>query len=161
MGEIVLGIGCFLAAFIGMEVAAWAAHKYVMHGFMWYFHRDHHQSRYHFFQKNDVFFVIFAIPSWLGIMLGLMYQRYGFVWAGFGIMAYGITYFLVHDVLIHQRFKWFRNTQSAYLLALRKAHRAHHVHLEKEDGECFGMLLVPYKYYKESKATRNQPKSTK
>lgn len=149
-----LGIVIFLGAFIGMEFAAWAAHKYLMHGVMWYFHRDHHQSRYHIFQKNDVFFVIFAIPSWLGIMLGLMYQYYGFVWMGFGIMAYGFAYFLVHDVLIHQRFNWFRKTESPYLLAIRKAHRAHHQHLEKEDGECFGLLFFPYKYYKESKVSR-------
>jgi beta-carotene 3-hydroxylase len=25
----------------------------------------------------------------------------------------------------------------------------HHKHLGKEDGECFGMLLVPMKYYRE------------
>jgi beta-carotene 3-hydroxylase len=25
----------------------------------------------------------------------------------------------------------------------------HHKHLDKEDGECFGMLMVPFKYFKE------------
>ena len=35
--------------------------------------------------------------------------------------------------------------------AIRKAHKVHHKHLGKEHGECFGMLLVPFKYYKEAR----------
>jgi beta-carotene 3-hydroxylase len=26
----------------------------------------------------------------------------------------------------------------------------HHKHLNKEDGECFGMLFVPFKYFREA-----------
>ncbi len=66
-------------------------------------------------------------------------------------MLYGMAYFLVHVVLIHRRFKWFDNTNNWYLRALRKAHKMHHKHLGKEDGECFGMLFVPLKYFKEAK----------
>jgi beta-carotene 3-hydroxylase len=55
---------------------------------------------------------------------------------------------MIHDVLIHQRFKWFKNTKNKYLIGLRKGHKVHHKHLGKEDGECFGMLFVPFKYYK-------------
>ena len=62
----------------------------------------------------------------------------------------GITYFMVHDVLIHQRFKWFKHTKSEYLLGLRKAHKIHHKHLGKEEGECFGMLNVPKKYFRKT-----------
>ena len=47
-----------------MECVTWCTHKFVMHGFMWYFHADHHQPKYaHIFERNDIFFVIFAIPS--------------------------------------------------------------------------------------------------
>jgi beta-carotene 3-hydroxylase len=36
--------------------------KYVMHGFMLYFHEDHHQPKYeHPFERNDIFFII--LPS--------------------------------------------------------------------------------------------------
>ncbi|MFN7100963.1 MAG: beta-carotene hydroxylase, partial [Flavobacterium sp.] len=28
------------------------------------------------------------------------------------------------------------------------AHKMHHKHIGKEHGECFGMLIVPFKYYK-------------
>jgi beta-carotene 3-hydroxylase len=34
------------------------------------------------------------------------------------------------------------------LLAIRRAHKIHHKHLGKEEGECFGMLWVPMKYYR-------------
>ncbi|MBN8702968.1 MAG: sterol desaturase family protein [Bacteroidetes bacterium] len=140
-----------LFTFFMMELVTWATHKYAMHGFMWFFHEDHHQVKPGFFEKNDFFFLIFAIPSWLCIMLGLMHQYYFVVSIGVGIAMYGVAYFFVHDVFIHQRFKWFRNSDNVYLRALRKAHKVHHKHLNKEDGECFGMLWVPTKYYKEAK----------
>ena len=31
-----------IAVFIAMEGATWIIHKYVMHGFLWFLHRDHH-----------------------------------------------------------------------------------------------------------------------
>jgi beta-carotene 3-hydroxylase len=68
---------------------------------------------------------------------------------GLGILFYGIAYFLVHDVFIHQRFRWFKKTKSQYLLSLRKGHKVHHKYLDKYDGESFGMLVVPFKYFRE------------
>ncbi|MDG1327564.1 MAG: sterol desaturase family protein, partial [Flavobacteriaceae bacterium] len=129
--------------YAGMEGVTWFVHKYVMHGFLWVLHEDHHQPRYqHVFEKNDAFFVIGAIPSialfYFGVNPELNYKFF----IGLGILFYGITYFMVHDVLIHQRFKWFKNTKNSYLIGLRKAHKIHHKHLGKEDGECFGMLNV-------------------
>ena len=132
-----------------MECVTWLTHKYVMHGLMWYFHADHHQPKYeHIFERNDIFFVIFAIPSiilfYYGVEGGLNYLFF----IGLGITIYGFCYFMIHDVLIHQRFRWFKNTKNKYLIGLRKAHKVHHKHLGKEEGECFGMLFVPFKYYK-------------
>ncbi len=49
--------------FFMMEAVTWLTHKFVMHGFLWYLHEDHHQKQPGFFEKNDAFFVIFAIPS--------------------------------------------------------------------------------------------------
>jgi beta-carotene 3-hydroxylase len=136
-------------AFVVMEGAAWSAHKYLMHGILWKIHEDHHQPTGNVFQKNDLFFLIFAIPSWLCIMLGMMYKVDFAVGFGAGIAVYGFAYFLVHEVLIHRRFKWFDKTQNKYFRAIRKAHKVHHKNQYKEDGECFGMLLVPRKYFKE------------
>lgn len=139
----------FLGVFLIMECVTWLTHKYVMHGLMWYFHADHHQPKYaNIFERNDIFFVIFAVPSivlfYYGVEGGLNYLFF----IGLGIMAYGMAYFMIHDVLIHQRFKWFKNTKNKYLIGLRKAHKVHHKHLGKEHGECFGMLYVPIKYFK-------------
>jgi len=138
-----------VVTFLSMECVTWLTHKFVMHGFMWYFHEDHHQPRYqNWFERNDVFFVIFAIPSialfYFGLQGGLNYLFF----IGLGILLYGLAYFLVHDVLIHKRFNWFNKTNNTYLIGLRKAHKVHHKHLGKEHGECFGMLFVPFKYFK-------------
>ena len=132
-----------------MECVTWCTHKFVMHGFLWYLHADHHQPKYaHIFERNDLFFVIFAIPSillfYFGASAGFDYRFF----IGLGIFAYGLSYFIVHDIIIHQRLKLFKNTKNKYLVALRKGHKVHHKHLGKEHGECFGMLFVPFKYFK-------------
>ncbi|HNR54622.1 MAG TPA: sterol desaturase family protein [Flavobacteriales bacterium] len=145
--------------FVLMEGVAWATHKYVMHGFLWHLHADHHKKdHYGFLERNDTFFLIFAVPSMalfaIGSWLGFHTPWF---WIGLGILVYGIAYFLVHEVFIHQRIKWLRNTHNAYFLGIRKAHKVHHKHLGKEDGECFGMLWVPLKYFREArKALANQ-----
>ncbi len=140
-----------IVTFLFMEFVAWFTHKYVMHGLLWYFHADHHVKEPGFFEKNDFFFLIFAVPSFFLMLFGMLYNISWMNAVGLGILIYGIAYFLVHDVFIHQRFKWFRNSDNPYLLALRKAHKVHHKHLGKEEGECFGMLLVPFKYYSAAK----------
>jgi beta-carotene 3-hydroxylase len=145
-----------LSTFFVMEFMAWATHKFVMHGLMWHFHEDHHVPESKFFERNDVFFLIYAIPSWLCIMLGMMNDAYVPVWIGYGIAMYGFTYFMIHDVYIHRRFKWLRDIDHPYFIAIRKAHKVHHKHMGKEHGECFGMLIVPLKYYKEAKKTFNR-----
>lgn len=149
-----LYIGVLLATFLAMEGITWLAHKYVMHGFLWYLHEDHHQPQPGFFEKNDAFFVIFAVPSFCCILFGTLDQLYWLQAIGFGIMAYGVAYFLVHDVIIHQRFKWFTRSNNTYVRAIRWAHKMHHKHLDKEEGESFGLLYVHRKYWE--KVRRDQ-----
>jgi len=138
-----------LFAFIAMEAVAWFTHKYIMHGWGWFLHKDHHWKESNgFFEHNDFFFLIFALPGIAGLAWGM---HNGFNWlffTGLGITLYGLAYFLVHDIFIHQRFRLFRNTDNAYFKAIRRAHKIHHKHLSKEEGECFGMLWVPLKYFK-------------
>ncbi|MEO0897902.1 MAG: carotene hydroxylase [Bacteroidota bacterium] len=152
-----------LATFFLMEFAAWALHKYIMHGFLWTLHHDHHNPTGHHFEKNDSFLLIFAVPSALLMYYGLSGGGvHDFrVWIGVGIAVYGFIYFVVHDVFIHQRFKAFKRSKNPYLLAIRKAHKIHHKYLEKEDGECFGMLLVPWKYYRDAWAYTKKLKAGK
>jgi beta-carotene 3-hydroxylase len=45
---------------------------------MWYFHADHHKKDHKsWFERNDLFFIIYAVPSWLLIMFGMMNQLPG------------------------------------------------------------------------------------
>ena len=136
-----------VATFFFMEGVAWWTHKYLMHGPLWFLHEDHHGGGYHPFQKNDTFFLIFAIPSWLCIMLGWMNMVWWVVAIGVGILLYGICYFLVHDVVVHQRFKWWTRSNNRYVKAIRWAHKMHHKHLEKRNGESFGLLVFSKKYW--------------
>ena len=136
-----------LATFFLMEGLTWCIHRFVMHGFLWVLHKDHHQKEPGLFEKNDAFFLIFAIPSWLFIMLGVMNYAYWSVAIGAGLTLYGIAYFLVHDVIIHQRLKWFTRSNNSYVRTIRWAHKMHHKHLDKEHGESFGFLWVAKKYW--------------
>src|SRR6187549_1086482 len=149
-----------IATFISMEGITWLTHRFVMHGFLWYLHKDHHQVEPGFLEKNDAFFVIFAIPSMLLIYFG----TFNHVWwqqaIGFGIMLYGFAYFMVHDVIIHQRFKWFSRSNNSYIRALRWSHKMHHKHLDKTDGESFGLLLVGKQYWEKVKRDKAMRQAT-
>jgi beta-carotene 3-hydroxylase len=138
-----------IAVFVMMEGATWLIHKYVMHGFLWVLHHDHHDhSSEGPLERNDLFFFIFSLPAialfYYGAKHNFSYQFF----MGLGITLYGMAYFMVHDIFIHQRAKLFTHTHNRYLLALRRAHKQHHKHLGKEEGECFGFLWVPVKYFK-------------
>ena len=142
-----------LSTFVAMEFVAWATHKYVMHGFLWHLHSDHHKKdHYGFLERNDTFFLIFAVPSMALFLIGAKAGLHTpWLWIGLGILVYGLAYFFVHEVFIHQRIKWLRNTSNTYFLGLRRAHKAHHKRLQKENGVCFGMLWVPPSYFREAK----------
>ena len=142
-----LFISIGLITFFIMEGITWLTHRFIMHGFLWYLHEDHHKKGTGFFEKNDAFFIIFAIPSFCFILFGTLYKIYWLQAIGFGVMAYGLAYFLVHEVIIHQRFKWFSRTNNTYIRAIRWAHKMHHKHLDRKDGESFGMLYVHKKYW--------------
>jgi beta-carotene 3-hydroxylase len=135
-----------LTAFFIMEGITWLTHKYVMHGFFWYLHEDHHKKGPGFFEKNDAFFLIFSIPSILCILFGTFDNKFWLTAIGAGIAMYGFAYFLVHDVIIHQRIKLFTRSNNVYVRSIRWAHKMHHKHLEKYNGESFGMLIVAKKY---------------
>lgn len=146
-----LFIPVVLITFMIMEGITWLTHRFVMHGFLWYLHEDHHRPGAGVFEKNDAFFLIFAIPSWLCIMLGLQNKQYLVAAIGFGIAMYGLAYFIVHEVIIHQRFKWFNRSNNTYIRTIRWAHKMHHKHLDKYEGESFGMLFVAKKYWQKVK----------
>ena len=147
MQTVLINFLIVFGSFSSMECVAWLTHKFIMHGLLWRLHKDHHKKESSgFFEHNDFFFLIFALPGIAGLFFG-MNNGFNFLfWTGLGITLYGFAYFLVHDIFIHQRFKLFRSADNNYFKAIRRAHKMHHKHINKEEGECFGMLWVPFKY---------------
>ena len=144
----IISIVIVVSTFLFMEFIAWGVHKYIMHGFLWTLHKDHHVVNHNnFFQKNDYFFLIFAIPSIILIVIGYEDLSTSF-FIGLGIALYGLAYFLIHEIIIHRRIPPPKKTKSKYIKAIRKAHKVHHKNLGKYDGVNFGMLIVPFKYFK-------------
>lgn len=138
-----------MSTFFVMEGCTWLIHKYIMHGFLWVLHKDHHDhSNEGHLERNDYFFIIFAIPAIILMYFGARQDFNYLFYIGLGITFYGMAYFFVHDIFIHQRIRLLRNTKNPYLLAIRRAHKQHHKHTNKEKGECFGFLWVPIKYFK-------------
>ena len=141
-----------LGAFFFMEFMAWFTHKYVMHGFLWVLHKDHHTREHHPFEWNDLFVLIFAAPSIILIMTGLQELAPGF-WLGIGIALYGLAYFLFHDVLVHRRLPILDNIDNWYFRAIVRAHNDHHI-----GRKNYGFILfIPWKYFRdEGKAERGK-----
>ncbi len=136
----------FILTFIFTEFAAWGAHKYLMHGFLWNLHLDHHVPTGSSVQKNDAFALIFAIPSFFCILFGSQLGMPLLACVGYGIMAYGAVYFVVHESIIHRRFRFIRST-NRYFLALIRAHAQHHAVRTKQGADNFGMLCIHPKYF--------------
>ena len=119
----ILWIFTITITFCLMEIVAWASHKYIMHGFLWFLHKDHHKKDHNsWFERNDLFFFFYAFLSFIFVVL----WGQGF-WLGLpiaiGIGLYGLAYFIVHDIFIHQRFKIFRNIDNKYARGVRRAQK--------------------------------------
>ena len=135
-----------LAAFIAMECVAWGAHKYIMHGWGWGWHRDHHEPHDKPLEKNDLYGIVGAVMSismfavGSPLVMGLSAWEPG-TWIGLGILFYGIVYTLVHDGLVHQRyFRWV--PKSGYAKRLVQAHKLHHATIGKEGWVSFGFVFA-------------------
>lgn len=132
----------FLCTLAAMEWVAWAAHKYIMHGWGWDWHRSHHVPRQGRFEKNDLFAVVFA-----GIAIALIYLGTNgwppLQWIGAGMTAYGALYFIAHDGLVHQRWPFRYVPRRGYLKRLYQAHRMHHAVDGKDGCVSFGFLWAP------------------
>jgi beta-carotene 3-hydroxylase len=137
-------VGILVAVFLTMEGVAWVMHKYVMHGLLWSLHKSHHEPRKGFWELNDLFGLFFAAISIT--FMAWSAQLGGPWWAlfvGLGIMAYGVVYFLAHDVLVHNRVALRLNPKKGYLRRLYQAHRLHHAVDGKEGCVSFGFVFAP------------------
>ncbi len=151
-----------IAAFLFIEFVAWSNHKFVMHGFLWKWHADHHindnkkskmQTNLYNpgFEKNDFFFLIYAIPAIILLLTGLSINIALLIAAGIGISLYGITYFVIHDIMIHKRLKipFLMNTKNKYIQSIIRAHLAHHRGKNIKDFDNYGLLIFQRRFLKE------------
>jgi beta-carotene 3-hydroxylase len=123
----IIYVGIAFGTFLIMEGITWLTHKYIMHGFLWYLHEDHHQKGPGFFEKNDAFFCHLCHSQFPLHFIG---HHLSCVLAGVDRCRRSLcmvaAYFLVHDIIIHQRFKLFTRSNNSYVRAIRWAHKMHH-----------------------------------
>lgn len=135
-----------LATIAAMEFVAWSSHKYIMHGFGWGWHRDHHEPHDKLLEKNDLYAVFGAAMSITAFSVGspLVLGNAAWwpaTWIGVGILAYGAIYTVIHDGLVHQRyFRWV--PKRGYAKRLVQAHKLHHATIGKEGGVSFGFVVA-------------------
>ena len=143
---VLLPLAIVLATILAMEGVAWGSHKYIMHGFGWAWHRDHHEPHDNTLEKNDLFGLVGAAMSIAMFMVGSPLVMgtnawWPATWIGLGILGYGIIYTLVHDGLVHQRyFRWV--PRGGYAKRIVQAHKLHHATIGKEGGVSFGFVFA-------------------
>lgn len=142
--NVALNILIYAATVLGMEAFAYAMHRWVMHGPGWFLHASHHRPRTGLWEWNDLYFVIFALPSIVMLAGGV---RWGWGdWAtaiGAGIATYGMIYLIFHDVMVHGRVPHRYVPRSAYMKRIMQAHRLHHVVETRQGAVSFGFIVAP------------------
>lgn len=142
MWSVLANTSIVLATVAGMEIFAWWAHKYVMHGWGWGWHRSHHEPANGWFEKNDLYALVFAGVAVVLIALGTS-GWWPLQWVGAGMTLYGFLYFVVHDGLVHKRWPWRWVPRTGYAKRLYQAHRLHHAVRGREGCVSFGFLWAP------------------
>ena len=126
---------------VAMEALAAGVHRYVMHGPGWGWHRSHHEPRAGWFERNDLYAVVFALLS-VGFFVAGAWASLLW-WVGLGMVIYGVGYALLHDGLVHRRLPFLKSPRNGYLKRLVQAHRLHHAVHEREGAVSFGFLYAP------------------
>ena len=135
-------LAIIVATVVAMELIALAVHKYVMHGLGWGWHRSHHEPGAGWFEKNDLYAVLFGA-------LSLVFFSFAadawppLWWVGAGMAVYGLLYTFVHDGLVHRRFPFVGTPRGGYMKRLVQAHRLHHAVKDREGAVSFGFLYAP------------------
>lgn len=125
------------AAFVLMEGIAALAHRFIFHGFGYGIHKSHHMPRTGIFELNDFYPLISAFITMTIIALGIWVAALKFlIPIGFGMTAYGIAYFFIHDLMVHQRAGWLK-INPALFKGHYEAHRLHH----RFSGAPYGFVI--------------------
>jgi beta-carotene 3-hydroxylase len=125
-----------------MEWFATWAHRHIMHGWGWAWHKSHHEPHHDALEKNDLYAVVFA-----GVAISLFIAgEWGWrplTWIALGITIYGFLYFVLHDGLVHHRWPFRYIPRKGYLKRVYQAHRLHHAVEGKDGCVSFGFVYAP------------------
>lgn len=135
-----------ITTMIGMEFFAWALHKYVMHGFGWAWHKDHHEPHDNMLERNDLYAIVGVVMSVSMFAIGSPLVRGEnawdpATWIGLGILLYGVIYTAIHDGLVHQRYFKFV-PKRGYAKRLVQSHKLHHATIGRRGGVSFGFVFA-------------------
>jgi len=133
----------FLLALIAMEGVAYLTHRFLMHGPLWFLHRSHHVPHEGGWEWNDLFGIVFAVPSILFIKAGVDAGGSWMLPVGLGMTAYGAIYVVFHDIVVHRRVAIRQVPQWRYLRRIIMAHLIHHKTHGRDGAQSFGFLWAP------------------
>src|SRR5688500_14701145 len=89
--QIIICSVIMIATFLFWEAVAWFTHKYIMHGFLWTWHKSHHTVHDHALERNDLFAVVFSLPSIAALWYFSQVTFNPYMLAvGVGIFCYGL-----------------------------------------------------------------------
>ena len=139
---------------VGMEFWAQILHHRVWHGPLWFLHESHHREREGALELNDVFAVFHAAVGIALILYGCVgpvgWVREAGFGAGLGMSVFGMSYFFVHDGLVHERLPVDFLEENRWIHRLAAAHRAHH----RTGAHPYGLFLGPQEAKRASRRRR-------
>jgi beta-carotene 3-hydroxylase len=136
-----VNLGIVVSTVVAMELLARYSHEHIMHGWGWGWHKSHHDMERSTFERNDLYALVFSLPSIALIYFGVELEHW-MLWVGVGMTIYGFLYFLVHDALVHQRWPFRLVPKGRYLKRLVQAHRLHHAVHGQQGCVSFGFLYA-------------------
>lgn len=134
-----------VAAFMAMEPAAACIHRAVMHGRGWVWHRSHHVTSAGSLERNDLFPLLFAVLTVIGMAAAVGGGGQVIVAVLIGVAGYGLAYGLVHDLCVHGRLTGKRPVlPGRWLRWVAACHAVHH----RTGKAPYGFLvpIVPARY---------------
>ena len=120
-----------VAALTAVWMEVWAAllHGRVWHGLLWAVHRSHHRRGEGRLEANDALSILHVPIAVALIVHGSMAGGLGgdlSFGVGLGMTLFGVSYFVVHDGLIHGRLPVAVLARLSYFAAVKRAHEQHH-----------------------------------
>ena len=152
-----------LAAFGFMGFFAWSNHKYLMHGAWCKWHKEHHKrdskkakmakvtlnTIAKHFEMNDRFLIMYPTPTIIIMIVGFLLNIPLLIAIGSGVTAYGLTYFIIHNMIIHKRppLPCLHKMDDRHIRAIARAHLVHHLPQSKTDFSNYGLLIFPTRFF--------------